>query len=134
VKSFSVVEVDAETFRPMNSRWKHPMLGEVSAKYQPGAVELRRVGTAEPTTVKLDEAVFDNEQTMDVIRRLPLKTGYKTTIPVFSSLGGATPIPIELEVTGEEDVETPAGKLIASRRSSRSARHSGSPPTRIVIS
>ena len=112
VKYFSVVEADAETFRPMNSRWKHPMFGDVSATYKPGAVELRRVGVAEPNTVKLDEAVFDNEEAVDVMRRLPLKTGYKTTIPVFSSLGGSTlPIPIELEVTGEEDVETPAGKF-----------------------
>jgi hypothetical protein len=111
VSSFSVVEADAATFYPVRSRWKHPMLGDVSATYQPGAVELRRAGAGAPTSVKLDEAVFDNEETMDVMRRLPLKIGYKTTVPVFSSLGSTAPIPLELEVTGEEEVEAPAGKF-----------------------
>jgi tetratricopeptide (TPR) repeat protein len=109
VNSFSAVQADFGTFRPLTSRWKM-LIGDVSATYKPGEVELRRAGVAEPTIVKLDEAVFDNEEAMDVMRRLPLKAGYKAKIPVFSSLGGAT-VPIELEVVGEEEIEAPAGQF-----------------------
>jgi tetratricopeptide (TPR) repeat protein len=106
---FSMVNANFETFRPVTSRWKE-LLEDVSATYKSGEVELRRAGVAEPNKVKIDQPVFDNEEAVYVMRRLPLKVGYKTQFPVFSSIGGAT-VPIELEVIGEEDLETPAGKF-----------------------
>jgi len=108
--STSAVDADAETFRPIASHWKVSQLGEVSATYKPGEVELQRVGVAQPTVVKLGGSVFDNEEAMDAIRRFPLKNGFKSKLTVMSTIGGM-PIPIGIEITGIEAVETPAGKF-----------------------
>jgi len=110
-QSFSRVDADLETLKPLNSRWKHALLGDVSAIYEPAQVKLQRVGVAEPTVIKLDRPVFDNEEAVELMRMLPLKTGYKTTLPLVASLGASTIIPVGLEVTGEEPVEVPVGKF-----------------------
>jgi hypothetical protein len=110
-RSFSMVEADAATFRPLVSRWKVSVLGDASATYKPGEVELRLAGAADPSTVKLDETVFDNEEAMDLMRRLPLANGFKATIPIVAALSASAPIPIELEVVGTEEVTVPAGKF-----------------------
>jgi hypothetical protein len=110
VQSVSSVDADAETFRPLSSHWKYSLLGEVSATYRQGEVEVRRVGSAQPTTITVDGPVLDNEQAMHGMRRLPLQVGYKTTLPVVTTLGGTT-ISIGLEVLRKETVEVPAGKF-----------------------
>ncbi len=110
-QSVSCVDADAETFRPLNSHWKHSLLGEVSASYRPGEVEIKRVEKAQPTRTAVDGAVLDNEQAMHAMRRLPLQVGYRTTLPVISTRGGMNLLPISLEVVGKETVEVPAGKF-----------------------
>jgi hypothetical protein len=110
-QSFSSVDVDAETFRPIRSRWKHVLLGDVSAVYGAGEVETKRVGSAETKKISFDKTVFDNEQTVHVMRRLPLEVGYKTTIPIIATLGASTVIQVGFEVLAEESVKTPAGEF-----------------------
>lgn len=110
-QSFSSVDVDAETFRPISSRWKHVLLGDVSAVYGMGEVETKRVGSAETKKISFDKTVFDNEQTLHVMRRLPLEVGYKTTIPIIAILGASTVIPVGLEVLAKESVKVPAGEF-----------------------
>lgn len=107
----SSVDVDAETFVPLTSFWKHTLLGEVSAVFKPGEVEMRRLGAAEPTVARPDKTVFDNEEVMHMMRRLPLQIGYKTNIPVITTLGGGTILPIGLEVPSKEMVETSGGNF-----------------------
>ncbi len=46
---------------------------------------------------------------MDVIRRLPLAPGHKTTLPVIG-IGGAE-VEIPIDVQGKEMVQVPAGKF-----------------------
>ena len=110
-QSVSAVNVDAETFRPLTSYWKHSLLGEVNATYKPDELEIRRVGKSRPDMVALDGTVYDNEEAMHLMRRLPLQVGYKTTLPVLPTLGAATTISIGLEVRGKETVQVPAGKF-----------------------
>jgi hypothetical protein len=110
-RSTSTVDADEETFRPISSHWRVSLIGEVSATYKPGEVELQRAGQPQPITVKFDAPVFDNEEGVELMRRLPFKTGYKTTLTVFATITGSSPTPIGLEITGEEAVETPAGKF-----------------------
>ena len=110
-QSVSSVDADAETFRPLTSHWKHSMLGEVSAVYRPGEVEMKRVGSTQPTTTPIQDTVMDNEEAMYAMRRLPLQVGYKTTLPIISTLGGGNLITIGLEVLKKETVEVPAGKF-----------------------
>ena len=110
-QSVSSVDVDAETFRPLTSHWKHSMLGEVTAVYTSGEVQMQRVGRTGTDTNEIDGVAYDNEEAVYVMRRLPLEVGYKTAIPVFSTMGNGSIIGIGLEVKGKETVETPAGKF-----------------------
>ncbi len=110
-QSVSSVDVDADTFHPLTSRWKHSLLGEVTATYREEQVHIQRVGKAQPEVVPVERSVYDNEEAMHTMRRLPLQVGYKTTMPVFSTLGSGTVTGIGLEVLGKEMVETPAGKF-----------------------
>ena len=107
----SSVDVDPETFQPLASYWKHTLLGAVSAVFKPGEVEMRREGAAESVSARPEKPVFDNEQVMHMLRRLPLEVAYKTKMPVITTLGGGVVVPIGLEVTKKETVETPAGKF-----------------------
>lgn len=110
-QSVSSVDVDADTFRPLTSHWKHSMFGEVTATYKPGEIQIQRVGKAQPEVISVETTVYDNEETLHTVRRLPLQVGYKTTLPVFSTMGTGTASPVGLEVPGKETVETPAGKF-----------------------
>jgi hypothetical protein len=110
-QSVSSVDVDSETFRPISSHWKHSMLGDVTAVYSPGEVQVQRVGRTGIDTNALSGVVYDNEEAMHLMRRLPLHVGYKATVSVFASLGTATVIPVGLEIVGKETVEVPAGKF-----------------------
>lgn len=105
----SSVDADPETFHPISSYWKHTLLGEASAVFKPGEVEVRRQGVAEPLMIRPDKTVFDNEEVMHMMRRLPLEIGYKTTLPLITTLGGGAIIGIGLEVPKKETIETPAG-------------------------
>lgn len=108
--SLSTVEAEEDTFRPLTSYWKHTMIGEVSAVFRPGEAELRRPGSSEVQKVPLDKGVFENEECFHLIRRLPLKVGYKSTLPVITTLGGGQVIGIEVEVDKKETITVPAGK------------------------
>lgn len=110
-QSVSSVDVDSETFRPISSHWKHSMFGEVTAVYSPGQVQVQRVGRTGTGTTALDGVVYDNEEAVHVMRRLPLQVGYKATVSVFASLGASAVLPVALEVIGKETVEVPAGKF-----------------------
>jgi hypothetical protein len=110
-QSISRVEVDAGTFRPIHSRWKHDLLGDVEVNYKDGHVELISKGKEELKKIDVDGVVYDNEQVVHLMRRLPLAVGYKATIPIISSLGTSATIPIGLHVTDKEVVQVPAGKF-----------------------
>ena len=109
-QSVSRVDVEPESFRPLASYWKHTMLGEVSAVYGKDGIELKKAGSAEVTKLPLEKTVFDNEECFHLLRRLPLKEGYKATINVASTLGGGI-IPLGFEVVKKETLTVPAGKF-----------------------
>jgi hypothetical protein len=66
-------------------------------------------GKDEVKTVELEGVCYDNEEVVQLIRRLPLASGFNTTIRVFTGLGGGSIVPIKLEVIGQESVQVPAG-------------------------
>jgi hypothetical protein len=108
MQALSRVTVDRETFRPIRSADAVPGMNAVLAEYGPGEVKLERAGK-DAQTVNVVGAVYDNDQVIHLIRRLPLAEGYKVTIPVFTALGGST-IEIPMEVTQRKTIEAPAGK------------------------
>ena len=108
--SISQVLADAKSFAPIKSQWSHSLLGDSSAIYEPGKVVINMENKDEPTTLKIDASVYDNEQTVQVFRRLPLEVGFKTDMPIIATISGAQ-IPLSLEVTKKEMIETPAGNF-----------------------
>jgi hypothetical protein len=110
VQAVSRVDVDADTFAPMHSYWKHTLIGEAQTTYSPGQAEVAAKGK-DAKNIDLTGAVFDNEEALPLMRRLPLALGYKNNLRVLSSLGGGNIIPMKLEVTAVEKVEVPAGSF-----------------------
>ena len=111
VQSFSRVEVEADTFKPIHSRWMHSLIGDADAVYRPGQAEVKLKGKDEIKKCDLEGIVYDNEEVVQLIRRLPLAPGYTTTVRCFTSLGGGAIIPIKLDVSGPEKLEVPAGSF-----------------------
>jgi hypothetical protein len=108
--SVSQVMCDKETFAPITSLWRHSMLGYAEAIYSDDSVRIQVEGKAQPVVIKFTPPVFDNEQAMQLFRRLPLKVGYKTTVNVVSSLGSGE-VKLGVEVPEMETIETSAGKF-----------------------
>jgi hypothetical protein len=63
----------------------------------------------DPLAVPFAGPATDAEESVFLMRRLPLAVGYKTTLPVTSNQ--YAPHPMELIVTGIESVQTTAGKF-----------------------
>jgi hypothetical protein len=63
----------------------------------------------DPLAIPFNGPATDSEESIFLLRRLPLEIGYKTTIPVTSNT--VAPVQMELVVTGIESVQTPAGKF-----------------------
>lgn len=104
----SRVLVDGETFAPIESRWRHSMLGEAEANYQKAKVVIKILKRDEPVTLDFDGPVYDNEQAAEMFRRLPLKDGYKAKVEIISPLGAAK-VPLELSVSKLETITAPVG-------------------------
>ena len=127
----SRVEVEADSFKPIHCRWKINVIGEADVTYSGGYAELKIAGKDEAREIDLTGVVYDNEEAIQLMRRLPLAPDYKTTLRIFTGLGGGNIIPLEVEVTGEEKVEVPAGTFDCYKvELSLVGRRSGTPPMR----
>jgi uncharacterized protein len=104
------VFADRDAFRPSSSIIKHSQVGEIQIDYEPGQVKIKSAGKDSVRKVELEGVVYDNEQAMYLIRRLPLSVGYKASLQVFSPLGSGT-TKVGIEVTGKEMVQVPAGRF-----------------------
>ena len=101
----TAVEAVADRFMPLRSRIESDT-NLVESTYLSDHVEIKSSGVAEVRTVALDGPVFDNEEFVQLVRRLPLKSGYKINLPLFS-LGSISIW--NIEVSGVETVTVPAG-------------------------
>ncbi|HYW78686.1 MAG TPA: tetratricopeptide repeat protein [Thermoguttaceae bacterium] len=111
-QGISRVDADLETFRPINASFHHTLLGNFDAVYTPEEVTIDSVinGKNSQRKEKLDGVVYDNEQGMHLFRRLPLKEGYKATLPIYTTFGSGK-IDLKSAVTAKETLEVPAGKF-----------------------
>jgi hypothetical protein len=105
---FSEVFCDTESFTPIESFWKQPPLGEAKAVYGDKSVTITMVGNDKTFTIDFTPPVFDNEQCVELMRRLPLADDYKSSLHVITSVGGSE-VQIPLSVAGTESVTVPAG-------------------------
>jgi tetratricopeptide (TPR) repeat protein len=109
VQSISRVEVEADSMKPLHSRWKHPVIADADTVYSSGHATLKLASKDSAKTIDLAGVVYDNEEAIQLFRRLPLAAGYKTTLNILASLSGGNLIPLGVEVVGQEKVETAAG-------------------------
>jgi hypothetical protein len=113
VEGFSRVDADWDTFRPIESCYDMtPVMGKFSIKFMPTQLIVTSEGAsgkANKSTIDETRTVYDNEQAMDLIRRLPLAPGYKITLPILGIGGSKVDLP--LEVMGKESVKVPAGEF-----------------------
>ena len=106
--SYSEVLCDTDSFKPIESFWKHSLLGEAQASYGDTSVKINVVGKDESFTIDFAPPAFDNEQGVELFRRLPLAKGDKTTLTIITSLGG-NKIELPVSVSGIETITVPAG-------------------------
>jgi tetratricopeptide (TPR) repeat protein len=109
VQQLSRVAVEADSFKPIQCRWKHTLLGDSYTVYSPGKAEVTLKGKDDKKILELEGAIYDNEQALALMRRLPLATNYTTALRIFAGLGGGHIIPLKLDVVALESVKTPAG-------------------------
>ena len=111
MRGMSRVDADWDTFRPIDSVFNNSVVGDFAIKYLPTQMIVTAEGPAGKSSKTVDQSqvVYDNEQAMDVMRRLPLAPGYKTTLPVIGIGGENVKIPIDVQ--GKEMVQVPAGKF-----------------------
>ncbi|MGO8925363.1 MAG: DUF3108 domain-containing protein [Limisphaerales bacterium] len=108
-EQFSRMEVQADSFKPLHCHWKINLIGTVDVTYSPGYAEMKMAGKDEVAKIDLTGVVYDNEEVIQLMRRLPLASDYKTTVHIFTGLGGGNIVPTQTEVAGQEKVEVPAG-------------------------
>ena len=108
--SFSYVEAERDSLKPLSSRWNHALIGDVEARYMPEYAELKSAGKAEVKKIELEGTIYDNEEAIQLMRRLPLEANYTTTLRFLSSLA-STIVPVKITVTGPEKIDVPAGSF-----------------------
>lgn len=106
--SFSTTEVEAGSMKPLHAEWNIRPMAQTATTYAGGRAELKAKGL-EPRTVELGGVVYDNEEAMQLMRRLPLAAGFKKTLNVFVAPQGGLVVPVQLEVTGTENIQVEAG-------------------------
>ncbi len=109
-QGISRIHAGKDDLTPLRSMIKHSMLGHFEAVFEPNRVQVTPKGTDKNTVreIELDQTTYDNDQSIHLMRRLPLEVGYKTSIPVIAIFGGQL-IDVGLEVTAKEMVTVPAG-------------------------
>lgn len=110
IAKYSYVESDRGSALPLETMLYHSQLGTLRARFEEGE---RRIRTsqpgkpAEPYVQKLDGAVYDNEQAVYLMRRLPLAEGYETHFFIAGRPGAVARA--DVTVLGIESVTVPAG-------------------------
>jgi len=108
---FTQVLTRQDTFAPITGVTRHQG-GEFDARYGKNAVELTTTMKDNLTsrTMDIDRKVFDNEQAIYVIRRMPLAEGYNGSFWIFP-VQSSVVVECRINVTGKETIKTPAGEF-----------------------
>ena len=108
-QQYTRVDADLDSFSPVFGRTRN-QLGDFIAHYEPDKVDLTTITTAgkREQQINLDSAVYDNEQALYLIRRLPLSENYSTAFSIFPVQSAAVS-ECRIKVTGKEQVSVSAG-------------------------
>jgi len=108
-QQYSAVGAKAESFRPLFSHTVN-LLGDFAAEYGDKKIKLQSTGAGGELQKDIDvnSVVYDNEQLVHLIRRMPLRDDFKTSFALFSATS-ETVVDCSIAVAGKERVETAAG-------------------------
>ena len=70
--SYSEAFCDKKTFAPLQSHWIHSLLGSADAKYAEDKATVEIAGREKPMELELTAPSYDNEQCVQLFRRLPV--------------------------------------------------------------
>ncbi|MBN1341133.1 MAG: DUF3108 domain-containing protein [Phycisphaerae bacterium] len=116
MRQFTRVDAKEPSFLPTTARTKNWM-GDFRATYAGEKVDLTMFKGGKVVSsrqVKTPERVYDNEQAIALIRRLPLRKGYHTSFMIFPVTGGVV-VECRIKVIEQEKVTVPAGTFDAYR-------------------
>lgn len=105
----SRLDVEASSMKPIHSVWKSLQFGTAETTYSTGKADIKIPKVGE-RSVELNGVVYDNEEAIQLIRRLPLAVGFKKSLAVFHGMT-ARSASVEVEVVGIEKIEVPAGSF-----------------------
>lgn len=85
-REFTRVDALRDSFIPVDAITRNKY-GDYNTAYGQGSLTLKikKDGRSSPSKTRFSEPVYDKEQILHLVRRLPLKTGYKTSLKVFSA-------------------------------------------------
>ena len=109
VQQWSRMESDANSFRPIRSHMKHTLVGDVVTDYTTTGADVKMHGVDTVKHVELTGAVFDNEQAVQLMRRLRLSVGSSSDLVLFVGLSGGQVLNLEIKVEASETLVVPAG-------------------------
>lgn len=109
MQQWSQVEVEADSFKPIHCLWRHTVIGEADTTYVLGGADVAIKGQSAARHIPVTGPIYDNEQAIQLMRRLPLAVGYSTDVSLLIGLGGGSVLPIKIDVSGKESVTVPAG-------------------------
>jgi hypothetical protein len=108
----SMTIADEKTLRPLSSRADNPNIGHATATWTENSIEISRAGQ-ERTETRFDGVVYDGEQQFWLLRQIPMSVGTKIRTNILPALITEKTVPFEVEVTGEERIQVPAGQFDA---------------------
>jgi hypothetical protein len=112
-RGVSQVDADKNTFQPIRSMFRHTLMGDTEAEYSAGEVTVTSIKDGKKTSSRketLDKVYYDNEQGVELFRRLPLSVGKQVIAPIYVPFGGGR-VELPVTVTGLERIEVPAGQF-----------------------
>lgn len=99
-----------DTMAPVASVVQQTGLGHFEAEYGDGVVRVATIGADARREQALDGQIFDSNELLHLLRRLPLAVGYRGQVRLVSTADGSV-TPVDFHVTGKERIQVPAGEL-----------------------
>lgn len=113
--SQSRVEFDAETFRPISSQAYVGDFGEFEGAYSfDGSWQVKNIHSGEIVSegvAKPGTNIFDNDQSVQIMRLISTEVGEEITLPLVVLLTGGTTFDFELKVEAHEKIKTEFGEF-----------------------
>ena len=109
----SMVIADEKTLRPIYSRADNPNIGHATATWTDNSIEISRANQERTTETRFEGVVYDSEQQFWLLRQIPMSVGTKIRSHLLPALITEKTVPFEIEVSGEEQVQVPAGQFDA---------------------